>query len=169
MYYLKSNTRPAPAQKQPRTCAPSNGKSILLRLPADIRVMIYREICALPSNLDSDCDDDSSSSSDSNPDSGSDSGSDSEGVNLQNQHLEMITAIQNLAITCRRIREELTDVYFLGILPRTQFHFGIVYPPHSVRTYNRYRGPTERPLRLSPQCLPTYAMFEVLQSSSLFT
>ncbi|CCC05403.1 hypothetical protein SMACR_08897 [Sordaria macrospora] len=81
----------------------------------------------------------------------------------------MITAIQNLAITCRKVREELTDVYFFSIIPRTRLHFGMVYPPLSVRIYNRYRGPTEHAPKLTPHALPNYAMFEVLQSSSLFT
>ncbi|KAK3948111.1 hypothetical protein QBC32DRAFT_401158 [Pseudoneurospora amorphoporcata] len=81
----------------------------------------------------------------------------------------MITAIQNLAITCQQIREELTDVYFLRILPKTQFHLGSIYPHLSVRALYRCRSPANRPPKPSPLSLPKYAIFEALQSSSLFT
>ncbi|KAK1780287.1 hypothetical protein QBC45DRAFT_391562 [Copromyces sp. CBS 386.78] len=172
MYSTKRNIRHAPAQKKRQTFASSkktseirfsNSKSLLLRLPTEIRLMIYREIWTLPGGLDDE--------SDSNTDSDTDGDfySDSENVDRLNQQLENITAIQNLAITCQQIREELTDVYFLRILPKKQFHLGSVYPPLSVRALYRCHSPANRPPKPSPLSLPNYAIFEVLQSSSLFT
>ncbi|KAK3340194.1 hypothetical protein B0H65DRAFT_510377 [Neurospora tetraspora] len=151
----------------------SDSKFPILRLPAEIRFMIYREIWTLPADLDSDSDGDSDGDSDNDSDSQSDSDSDSnsdsdsEDVDQVNQQLVMITTIQNLAITCRKIREELIDEYFTRILPKTQLHLGSVYPP--LRSLYRCRGPAHRPPKLSPLALTNYEIFEVLQSSSLFT
>ncbi|EGO57524.1 hypothetical protein NEUTE1DRAFT_109759 [Neurospora tetrasperma FGSC 2508] len=130
-------------------CFP-NSKSTFLCLPAEIRFMIYREIWTLEADVDSDTDSDS----------------DSNALHQAHQQLEMITAFQNLAITCRQIREELITEYFTRVLPKTQLHLGSVYPPrHSLY---RGRGPACPPPEFSPLAHTNHKSFEVLQSSSLF-
>ncbi|KAL0473800.1 hypothetical protein QR685DRAFT_595463 [Neurospora intermedia] len=145
-----------------------NSKSTFLRLPAEIRFMIYREVWTLEADLDSNTDSDTDSDSDSNSDSHLGSGDDdSVALYKANQQLEMITAIQNLAITCQQIREELITEYFTRVLPKTQIHLGSVYPPR----YSLYRGggPAFPPPKFSALAHANHKSFEVLQSSSLFT
>ncbi|KAK3494442.1 uncharacterized protein B0T23DRAFT_394564 [Neurospora hispaniola] len=143
-------------------CLP-NSQSTFLRLPAEIRFMIYRPIWTLEADLDNNTDSDSDSSSDSHLD---DNNNDLVALHQAHQHLEMITAIQNLAITCQQIREELITEYFTRVLPKTQIHLGSVYPPrHSLY---RGRGPACPPPRFSALAHTNHKSFEVLQSSSLF-
>lgn len=72
----------------------------ILRLPTEVRLIIYREPWTL---LDSGIG--------GNSDTGS--GSDSQDVLIDraNQQLSTITTIQNLSITCQKICSELVDTY----------------------------------------------------------
>ncbi|KAK3948114.1 hypothetical protein QBC32DRAFT_66402 [Pseudoneurospora amorphoporcata] len=147
----------------------------ILRLPLEIRFMIYRELwthLADPDNEDLDDDDSNSEGEDNNeedPNSHSHHNDDSDWEDLEQvtQHLEMVTTIKNLRNSCHQVRDELIAEFFTRVLSKTQIHVGDVYPPEP-RYDSSGRRPTPRGKILQlPLINPK--IFKVLQSSSLVT
>ncbi|KAK3401091.1 hypothetical protein B0T20DRAFT_467820 [Sordaria brevicollis] len=131
----------------------------LQKLPTEIRLMIYRELWT---QLDSGIG--------GNPNTGSGSGSQDVLIDRANHQLSIITAIQNLTLSCRAIRSELVETFFTKVLPSTQFHLPNTYAPDHIRSLRQHHRPqVPRPPELSPINLINFKIFQVLRSSSLFT